>query len=322
MFGSAYWSVYKRIEQEVIKLSYSIHFDDSQINVYSNQILDLIIRISTNIESLYEDIYRDELGKTESEIGLMITKLDETFSLENKIIYIANENFHFRKKLKKVKPFKYKKKSKDDFYSTYNALKHNRSANIKKANIYTLLRSLAAFYVLCVIFDNKWTPLQNSIYGSKTPYTFTYNSELFSAKVYDKQLAYAEQSIIFLAMKIDATNKSDKSCVTDMLSQCEKNLRIKFREQKPKECLFKAELTPEYLQSLDEFKKKYSKNNAVAEVELNLLFGDHDNEKIFGKLGIESLDVLMDHIKLNLEEHITTIVVNRDDGKDMFPALL
>jgi len=322
MFGSAYWSVYKRTEQEVIELSYSINFDDSQINVYSNQILDLIIRISTNVESLYEDIYRNEFGKTESEIGPMITELDKTFLLKEKVIHIANDNFHFRNELKSIKPFKYKKKSKDDFYSTYNALKHNRSANIKKANIYTLLRSLAAFYTLCVIFDDKWTPLQNSIYGSKTPYTFTYNSEIFSARVYDKQLAYAEQSIIFLAMKIDVANKGNKSCVADMLSQCEKNLRIKFREQKPKECLFKVELTPDYLQSLDEFKKKYSKNNAAAEVELNLIFSDHDNENTFEKLGIESLDVLMDHIKLNLEKHITAIVVNRDDGKDMFPALL
>ena len=85
MFSDAYWSTYKRIEQEVIKLSYSISFDDSQVNVYSNQILDLIIRISTNIESLYEDIYRDEFGKTEPEIGLMIKKLGEVFSLEDKV---------------------------------------------------------------------------------------------------------------------------------------------------------------------------------------------------------------------------------------------
>lgn len=322
MFGSAYWSAYKRIEQEIIELSYSISFDDSQVNVYSNQILDLIIRISTNIESLYEDIYRDEFGKTEPEIGPMIKKLGEVFSLEDKVIYISNENFHFHNELKEISPFKYKKKDKDDFYSIYNALKHNRSANLRKANIYTLLRELAALYTLCVIFDDKWTPLQNSIFGSKTPYTFTYNSVIFSANVYDKQLAYAEQSIIFLAMKIDAVNKSKKSCVADMLSQCEKNLKIKFREQKPKECLFKAELTPEYLQSLDKFKKKYSKNNAATEVELNLLFGDHDDERTFDKLGVDSLDVLVDHIKLNMEKNIATIVVNRDDGKDMFPALL
>lgn len=321
MPGSAYWSTYKRIEQEIIELSYSISFDDSQINVYSNQILDLIIRISTNIESLYEDIYRDEFGKTEPEIGPMIKKLGEVFSLEDKVIYISNENFHFHNELKEIRPFKYKKKDKDDFYSIYNALKHNRSANLRKANIYTLLRELAALYTLCVIFDDKWTPLQNSIFGSKTPYTFTYNSVIFSANVYDKQLAYAEQSIIFIAMKIDAVNKSKKSCVADMLTQCERNLKIKLREQKPKECLFMAELTPEYLKSLDDFKKKYSKNNAAAETELNLLFGDHSDEKTFGNLGIDSLNVLMDHIKLNLEKNIATIAVNRFDGEDMIPML-
>lgn len=151
---------------------------------------------------------------------------------------------------------------------------------------------------------------------------FTYNSVIFSANEYDRQLDYVEQSIIFLVMKIDAVNKSKKSCVTDTLSQCEKNLKIKFCEQKPKECLFKAELMPEYLQSLDKFKKKYSKNNAATEVELNLLFGDHDDERTFDKLGAESLDVLVDHIKLNIEKDIAIIVVYRDNNKDMFPALL
>ena len=322
MFGSAaYWSAYKRIEKEVLELSHSIYFDDSQLEVYSNEILDLIIRISTNIESLYEDIYRDKFKKTENKIGPMITKIGEVFSLKDKIIYIFNDNFHFKKSLISIKPFDYKVGDKNDFYSTYNALKHNRSKNIKKANIHFLLRILAAFYVLCVIFDNKWTPLQNSIFESRTPYTFTYNSEIFSANVYDKQLAYAEQSIIFLAMKINTASKSKESRIAAILSQCEKNLKIKFRKQKPRECLFKAELTPEYLQNLDKLKKKYSENNTATEVELNILFGNHDDDKTFDRLGVESLDVLMDYIKLNMEKNIATIVVNRDDDKD-FPAFL
>lgn len=133
MFGSAYWSTYKRIEQEVLELSHSICFDDNQLEVYSNEILDLIVRICTNIESLYEDIYRDEFSKTEPKIGPMIMKLSEMLFLEDKIICIANDNFHFHKEMKEIKLFKYKYKNKDDFYSTYNALKHNRSANIKKA---------------------------------------------------------------------------------------------------------------------------------------------------------------------------------------------
>ena len=58
-------------------------------------------------------------------------------------------------------------------------------------------------------------------------------------------------------------------------------------------------------------------------MELNeLLFGDHDDERTFDKLGVDGLDILVDHIKLNMEKNITTIVVNRDDSKDMFPVLL
>ena len=97
MFGSVYWSTYKRIEKEVLELSHSIYFDDSQLKVYSNEILDLIIRISTNIESLYEDIYRNEFKKTENKIGPMITKIGEIFSLKDKVIHISNDNFHFKK---------------------------------------------------------------------------------------------------------------------------------------------------------------------------------------------------------------------------------
>ena len=319
MFGDAYWSIYKRIEKEVIDLSYSVYFDDDQLYAYSNGILDLILRISTNIESLYEEIYRDEFHEEKGTIYSKINKIGKLFSLEDKVIHISNENFHFRKQMKSIKPFAYEKDDENDFYSAYCALKHDRGKNIKKANIHFLLRSLAAFYALCVIFDDKWTPLQNSIYGTKIPYTFTYNSDIFSANVYDRQLDFAQQSILFLAMKIDTANKGKKSCVTDMLTQCERNLKIKFREQKPKECLFMAELTPEYLKSLDDYKKKYSKNNAAAETELNLLFGDHRNEKTFENLGIDSLDMLMDHIKLNLEKNIATIAVNRFDGEDMIP---
>ena len=321
MFGDAYWSIYKRVEKEVIDLSYNVYFDDNQLKVYSNGILDLILRISTNIESLYEEIYRDEFHEDKGSIYSKINKIGKLFSLEEKVIYISNENFHFKKQMKEIRPFaSYKKDDENDFYSAYCALKHDRGKNIGKANIHFLLRSLAAFYTLCVIFDDKWTPIQNSIFGSKTPYTHTYNSEIFSAKVYDKQLDFAQQSIAFLAMKIDNANKSKDSCVSELLSQCEKNLKVKFRDQNPKECLFIAELTPEYLQNLNDFQNKYSKNKTATETELGLIFGDHNNEKTFEKLGIDSLDVLMDHIKMNLEKTIAYIAVNRDDGEDRIPV--
>lgn len=318
MVGNNYWYTYKRIEKEILEISHSIYIDDDQLSVYSNEILDLIVRININIESVYQDIYRKEFQESNDGIGQKINKIVEKFFLEDKVIYISNDNFHFKESTKIITPFKYGKKDEHNFYSTYNALKHDRSKNIKKANIETLLRSLSAFYILCVIHDDKLIPLQNIIHGNKIPKTFTYNSEIITGKVYDKQLAYTNQTILLLAIKIDSEKKSKFSCTTDLLNQCEKNLGIEFREQNAKECLFMAELTPEYQQHLERFKKRYKNSKEAVNIKSNLLSVDNNDENFLNKLGIDDLDTLIDHIKLNLNNNITNIVVNRDDGSDMF----
>lgn len=57
-----YWAVYKRIEEEVIKLSYDILFTDKQVDVFSVKIADLIIRCSIEVESISKDIYLSNGG--------------------------------------------------------------------------------------------------------------------------------------------------------------------------------------------------------------------------------------------------------------------
>lgn len=315
MLASTYWPTYKRIEEEVTELSYSIYFDDNQIGMYSNEILDLILRISTNIESLYKDIYREEFKKTDDKIGPMIREIEKRFSLKKKIIYVSNDSFHFNKQLKDVKPFGYKSHDDNDFYSAYGSLKHDRNKNLAKANLNILIRSLAAFYALCVIYDDRSIPLQNSIYGTKTPYNFSYNSDIFSARVYDEQLAFAKKSIEFLAMQATASSAIITHSVDEMLRQCEKNLHIEFRTQCPEECLFRSELTLNYLDRLNEFKNRYSNDAQAANLESYLIFGDRSGEETVNAQSAGSLEVLIDQIKMNLEESIINIVVNREkDG--------
>ena len=122
MFSDTYWSIYRRIEKEVLELSYNVFFDDNQIYIYSSKILDLILRINTNIESLYEDIYRNKVyedmkeNKDKEKIGLRIKKIEKLYLLEDKIIHISNENFHFQGEMKTIKPFGYEKHDENDFY--------------------------------------------------------------------------------------------------------------------------------------------------------------------------------------------------------------
>ena len=59
--SEAYWNSYRLLEQQLIKLSHSICFDDEQIGVYSSEIADIINSACIKIESLAKDIYEEHI---------------------------------------------------------------------------------------------------------------------------------------------------------------------------------------------------------------------------------------------------------------------
>ena len=59
--SEAYWNSYRLLEQQLIKLSHSICFDDDQIDVYSSEIADIINSACIKIESLAKDIYEEHI---------------------------------------------------------------------------------------------------------------------------------------------------------------------------------------------------------------------------------------------------------------------
>ena len=310
MSGNLYWSTYKQIEKEALELSHNIAFDDKQLEVYSPKILDLIIRISTNIESLYLDIYRVNFGG-DVEIGQAIKDVAKKYKLEEKTIHISHENFSINT-LRTIKPFQYKKKSKDDFYSTYNALKHDRAKNLHKATVYTLLRSLAALYVLNVIYDDRIIPVQNDIYGTEVPIEYSYNTEIFSANVFNKSLDDMQQALTGLYFEIESNSKLTNPWknLNEMYRKCEENTGVKFRNQNSDECLFVTCISSNYMKKLRLFEKKYVGDNIATKTELLLLLGDHYDPKTYEQMDLNSLDVLMDQIIINLQRSIISLEVN------------
>ena len=130
--SSIYFPVYRRIEKEVQELASAIFFCDEQMEVYSLDVADLIVRCVIEIESLAKDIYRLE-NKTEPETpGVCINWLDKKWKISKKMVVIISPCFHFEQ-MKFFFPFDYKDKSKEDYYSIYNAIKHDRVKNINKA---------------------------------------------------------------------------------------------------------------------------------------------------------------------------------------------
>ena len=174
-----YLPIYQQIEREVIDLTASIFFSDEQITVYSLKIADLIIRCSIEVESIAKDIYRRDAGKEPDKPRTAIIYLEDTWKVSQKTLRIVSPYTHFKSAFQpSFAPFGYENKSLDDYFSVYNAIKHDRAKNIDKANINILIRVLGALYTLNLYYRNERFSLDDDRYGSKI--NTSLSSELFA----------------------------------------------------------------------------------------------------------------------------------------------
>jgi hypothetical protein len=151
-----YWSIYKNLEREVLNLADLIHFADNQISVYSVRIADMLVRSAVEIESLINELFKDLTGEDIGSVGEKLTRLNNEWKLEDKKVSISSFNMHFSETYSTFAPLKYKNKDNNDYYSAYNAVKHNRASNFeKKATLHFLLRAMAVLYVLNVYHQKK-----------------------------------------------------------------------------------------------------------------------------------------------------------------------
>ena len=152
--SNIYWTTYNDIEKQVVDLSKSICFCDKQLLTYSTRIADLIMFIGIEIESVIQAITKKYPGFSSDSIGGTVKKIDEKWSISQKTLGISNFNFDFSKNfVPEFKPLDYKNGSSNDYYSTFCALKHNKIGNLEKANINTLIRSLASLYVYTLYYE-------------------------------------------------------------------------------------------------------------------------------------------------------------------------
>jgi hypothetical protein len=61
-----YWPIFRRLESEIEDLAFAIHIDDTQLNVYSPRIVDLILRAASDIESISKELYEKNGGPKKS----------------------------------------------------------------------------------------------------------------------------------------------------------------------------------------------------------------------------------------------------------------
>ena len=79
----------------------------------------------------------------------------DIWALDKKIVTVSAANMYFQENDNRTfSPFSYSNKDKNDYYTAYNAVKHDRVKNISKANVRVLLRVMAALYLLNLYYKD------------------------------------------------------------------------------------------------------------------------------------------------------------------------
>ena len=102
MLDNFYWAMYRKLENEILELTYYIQFTDfgesnnCQKNVFSHKIADLLISICIQIETLFKILYKKELTDTKQHsINQKIKFLDEKYKLSKKKIKLISSEMYF-----------------------------------------------------------------------------------------------------------------------------------------------------------------------------------------------------------------------------------
>jgi hypothetical protein len=151
-----YWSTYKDLENEFLKISDNIHINDEQLLVYSRKISDLLVRAAIEIESISKKLYGIHSGKIDTENIYFDTDclsfLNDHWDICSKKITISSQNI-FLEKLEniQIKPlYKANKRgaSGSKWKIAYQAVKHDRYNSLKCGNLKNLISSIGALFIL------------------------------------------------------------------------------------------------------------------------------------------------------------------------------
>lgn len=187
MEHNLYWPVYLNIEKEFLHLAESIHIDDSQVEVYSMKIAELLIRTAVEFEALAKNLYFVNGGtKADSKELYFDTDCMEhlvnIWNIDKRVVMVSFPILFLEKEenvlLTPLHKTNKRGTSSADWCKAYQAVKHNRVKDLRKGNIKNFMRALAALYILNLYYRDE--KVSFIIPGKEPLQDFSFGSQIFS----------------------------------------------------------------------------------------------------------------------------------------------
>ena len=106
--NNLYWPIYKNLENELLEISKIVRVCDKQLSIFSDKILELLIRCAIEIESISKDLFILNGGTYTSRKDLYFDTtcldfLENKWLLSKKKITVACANYYLSNNLKEIK---------------------------------------------------------------------------------------------------------------------------------------------------------------------------------------------------------------------------
>lgn len=201
--SDVFWQTYLTLEKEAVELSKFIFFTDeilvnkngkmcsqswnTQLEVFSSHIADLLVRCCVQIEAISKELYFDNGGtkkRGDSTLAFDVDCLkliDQKWKTSTKIVMIVAPFSNFTKDENRfLRPLKNAHKTQGAYWEkAYQAVKHDRYTCLNKGNVRAFLQALAALYLLNIYYrKDSWVTKYQDI--SKLDYSL--GSSIFSVK--------------------------------------------------------------------------------------------------------------------------------------------
>ncbi|MBQ3464606.1 hypothetical protein IJH15_00050 [Candidatus Saccharibacteria bacterium] len=300
-------SNYSRIEQEIIDLSQYIDFSDGQLGVYSTAICDLLLRCGVEIESLYKEIYRRDIKKKlPKDVGLIVNELDRMYLLKGKQLVFDCLGFNFLD-FSFIKPFAYKSKTDDDFYTIFCKIKHDRKQNFEKGTLRALLLAFGALYILNQIYLKKTIQLENTFYGEIIPNTLSEDTNVFKIPVYNGEWDVINNRFDSLKRVSGMSDAQLDLMKRRFLSKT----NLKVNDYMSEECLYRVEVLPSYSRESETFMAMMKSDDIAKKTIITSLFGDEkDLDKLLDEVGIGVFDPILSMMSVLEKRHRLMVCIN------------
>lgn len=166
--NNIYWPIFINLERVVQDLTFSIHVDDSQLNVYSSRIADVILRAATEIESISKKLYKRYGGPEDGDYqfdAVALKYLQGLWFLDKKKVIISSPLCFQTNRIlsplakSEVRTSSTTGKKTFSWNNSYQNLKHNRGMGMQFGNVKYLFDIMAALYLLNVYYRDETVDL-------------------------------------------------------------------------------------------------------------------------------------------------------------------